>query len=492
MLRVTTFADVRARTRPKGFRARCRGAVATVAVVLAAAGCQPIATGQPVAAGSGGLAPAAAYADRPLAPYAPSLSLVGDPDATLAGLSADARGWSDRLWIAIAASRDAMEERAVRGDAYDIGRWLYQYQAALLLGLRATGDLRFLDEVDVVTEALRRELSDSWCGGVASRVDVNIRYGTVVEPDGHRNFRLLTGGGRDRCRDTGDLNEALVHGHLAMVMYAYHANRGLESPAGVDYGERADFWLRYLRDDFEAKWRGRSDVAWPSMDFIDLKFCHTYTQMILFHHFVGQRLREDGSSEAGPYLREVARLTDGMFDVPYVAGRHPGGFQEVDTPEGRALVYSFGAPGFEDAESRTSFEACGVTYARYLATSALVLRLEGVDRWTDDVLSGLANGLAHFAFDTEPVRSARFPVAAGVTGSARVAGIPATRVVGRMPADQLVISPFAAYGAWNATGKVERVLLEAYELVEPDVERPEQVFVPAGMLLASVFGAPER
>lgn len=484
MLRVTTFADARERTRSTRFRTPYRVATASIAVVLAMVGCQPVATG------TGRLAPAAAYAEQPLAAYAPWLPLVGDPDATSTALSAEARAWSDRLWVAIAASRDAMEDRARRGDAYDIGRWLYQYQAALLLGLRATGDLRFLDEVDVVAEALRRELSDSWCGRVAPRVEVNIRYGTVVEPDGYRNFRLTNGSGRDWCRDTGDLNESLIHGHLAMVMYAYHANRSLESPAGIDYGERADFWLSYLRDDFEAKWRGRSGVAWPSMDFIDLKFCHTYTQMILYHHFVGQRLRDDGSPDAGPYLRQVARLTDGMFDVPYVPRRHPGGFQEVDTPEGPALVYSFGAPGFEDAESRMSFEACGVTYARYLATTALVLRLEGVDRWTDAVLSGLANGLAHFAFDTEPVRSDARPVAAGVTGSTRVAGIPPARSVGRMTTAQLLITPFAAYGAWNASGKVERVVLEAYALVEADVDRPEQVYVPAGMLLASVVGTP--
>ena len=486
MTRVTDLAAARARLlrRPSWWR-RLGVVAASLVVASMLFGCQP------AVSGAGALLPAAAYAQRPVGPYTPWRSLVGDPEAPRSTSSSEARAWADRLWVAVAASRDEMRSRAERGDAYDIGRWLYQYDAALLLGLRSTGDLRFLDEVDVVAEALRNELSDAWCGRVARRVDVNVRYGTVVEPDGHRNFRLTTGTGRDWCRDTGDLNEALIHGHLAMVMYAYHANRHLESPAGIDYGERADFWLEYLRNDFEAKWRARSRTAWPSMDFIDLKFCHTYTQMILYHHFVGQRLREDGSPDADPYLRQVARLTDGMFDVPFVAGRHPGGFQEVDTSEGVALVYSFGAPGFEDAESRTSFEACGVTYARYLATTALVLRLEGVERWTDATLSGIANGLAAFAFDTDPIGRAARPVAAGVTGTARVAGIPAARGVGRLTTAQLALSPFAAYGAWNASGKVERVVLEAYGIVEADVDRPTQVFVPAGMLLASVVRGSE-
>jgi hypothetical protein len=380
-----------------------------------------------------------------------------------------------------------MVRRALGGDAYDYGRWLFQYNSALLVGLRSTGDLRFLDEVDAVAQLMRAELSDSWCDGVARSVDVNIRYGTVTSPDGFENFRLRSGGGRDHCRDTGDLNEALVHGHLAMVMYAYHVNRYAASPSGIDYGERADFWLAYLRDDFEAKWRLRSGAAWPDMDFIDLKFCHTYTQMILYYQFLGMRLQDDGSSDAAPYLRQAMRLTDAMFDVPYVPGVRPGGFIDVDTPEGPAVVYSFGAPGNVEVES-VSLEACAVTYARYLATSVLALHMEGVDRWDDAIVTRLANGIAHFVFDTEPLAGDR-PLAAGVTSTSTIAGLPPTTTRDRNTLDHLAVTPFAAYSVWNESGKIERIALETFAAIESDVDKPQQVFIPAGMLFAATVAA---
>lgn len=427
-------------------------------------------------------------AQRSLPEPAPWLPLRGRTDFEPSDLTPRQRLWYERLRAAIGASRPKMVDRAEGDDVYDFGRWLFQYNSALLVGLRTTGDLRFLDEIDVVGETLRKRLSDGWCGGVARRVHVNAAYGTVREPDGYRNFRLRAESGRDYCRDTGDLNEALTHGHLAMVMYAYHANRDLPSPGGVDYEERADFWLDYLRNDFEAKWRERSGTPWPAMDFIDLKFCHTYVQMMLYYHFVGQRLMDDGSGEAEPYLREVMRLTDGMFDLPYVPGRYAGGFIDVDTPEGPAVVYSFGAPGDEEVRP-VHLEACPITYARYMATSVLALRMEAVARWDDAITARMATGLAHFVVETEDVQEEPEPFAAGVSGSQRVAGLPPTTYGGRFTVDDFILTPFAAFTAWDDSDQLERAILDAYESAESDVDAPRHVYVPAGMLFAETVGA---
>ena len=459
----------------------------TLLAVVGLSACSPAALGVNRGEAIRDLAPFASYEEIEISAPVPLRSLAGRSDFDVADLDPEVRLWHERLRSAVDASREAMVFRARRDDTYDMGRWLFQYHAALLLGLRVTGDLRYLDEVDVVAEAMREQLEDGWCGDVARSVDVNVRYGTVREPDGFRNFRLRAEPGRDYCRDTGDLNEALVHGHLAMVMYAYHANRHLQSPSDVDYGERADFWLAYLRDDFEAKWRRRSGTQWPDMDFMSLKFCHTYSQMLLYYHFVGLRLLEDGSADAAPYLRQAARLTDGLYDVPYVPGRRPGGFIDVETPLGSAVVYSFGAPGDDDVTD-VHLEACPVTYARYMLTSAMVLHLENVPGWSDDLFRRIATGLAYYVVDTEPLDARRLPFAAGVSGDRRVAGMPATTYRSRTSIGDYSRAPFAAYAAWDASGTLDRVSLEVYESSERNPNRPEQVFIPAGRLLAAFIG----
>jgi hypothetical protein len=319
---------------------------------------------------------------------------------------------------------------------------------------------------------------------------VNVRYGTVANPDGYLNYRRRTSDSDSvhYCRDVSDLEEALVHGHLAMVMYAFHANRHLASPSGVDYGERADFWLEYLREHFEAKWRARSGTSWPTMDFIDLKFCHTYLQMTLYFYFVGTRLAEEGSPDASPYLRQALRLTDGMFLVPYVPGEQPGGFVPVGTPLGDAVVYSFGAPGGTDV-SATHLEGCPATYARYMLTSVLALRLESFGRWDDDIMTKLANGIAHFVLDTDQVSDSAEPFAAGVAGDLGAAGIAPTVYRSRGSTSFFSMTPFAAYAAWEDSGRIEEVTLQVYEAVESDPDRPERVFIPAAMLVVATVEA---
>ncbi|MBA3890763.1 MAG: hypothetical protein H0X64_09535, partial [Gemmatimonadaceae bacterium] len=384
-----------------------------------------------------------------------------------------------------------MQQRAARDDSYDFGRWLFQYNSALLLGMRISGDLRLLDEVDLVAQTMRAQLRDGWCGGRSGGVEVNVRYGTVSVPDGYLNFRWRGEHSLHHCRDTADLDEGLIHGHLALVMYAYHANRHLESPSGIDYGERAEFWLDYLRNHFEAKWRGRSSTRWPAMDFIDAKFCHTYLQMTLFHYFVGKRLQDDGSEDAGPYLRQALRLSDGMFDVPYIPGEQPGGFVDVQTPLGEAVVYSFGAPGDVDV-TPTHLEGCAMTYARYMLASVLNLRLESFSRWDDDIMTKIARGLAHFMLDTDDVTERSEPFAAGVAGDEGAAGIAGTEYRTRSSAADFNLAPFAAFAAWDSSGRIADLTLQVLEEEEPDQDRPEQVFIAASMLFVATVSTDRR
>lgn len=429
------------------------------------------------------LPPVEQYAARSPDVGEPVLSVVGNNQFEAARLSNDERLWYERLRHAIDASLPDMLDRAARDNSYDIGRWLFQFNHAALIGLRSTGDLTFLDDIDEVAQVIRSQLRDGWCGNVPRSVMVNERYGQVREPDGFLNFRWhVDRDHRDYCRDTGDLDEALAHGHMAMVMHAYDQNRHLESPAGIDYGERADFWMMYLREHFEEKWRVRSATTWPAMDFIDLKYCHTYTQMLLYYYFVGATLLEDGNSDGAAYLRHALRLTDGMFDVPYIPNEHPGGFIETDTPLGSAVVYSVGAPGSLDVGS-IHLQACPTTYARYSMTSVLTLHLEGFYRWDASIMAKLAAGIAYFMIDTDDLASRELPFAAGVTGERQVSGLVPTEYRNRTSIDDFGWSPFAAFARWDESGTIHRTAKEVYAATESNPDEPQDPLIPASMLL---------
>jgi hypothetical protein len=424
--------------------------------------------------------------EDPLYRFDRRLSMRGDPDFDVAQLNDEQDLWHERLWEATRSSAQVLDaaELAESDDAYKYGRDLYTHNSSLLLGLRATGDLRFLDEVDRSMQVVRGELYDGWCGGVSNSLDKGW-YNTMYGKDGYLNFRRRHGSGDIWCRDVADLEETMVHGHLAMIMYAYHVNRDLASPAGIDYGERADFWLDYLVNHFEAKWRERSGRSYPRMDFIDLKFCHTYNTFLLYYYYLGMRLQDDGNPRAAAYLEQAQDLTDQMFETPYLPGKSASGFIETNTKMGPAVVYTFGSPGSQVSSDSVSLEACPTTYVRYMMPSLVQLRLEGFYRWDDVIMDKIATGLAHFVFDTDPISDRDKPFAAGVTGSKTVAGIPRTEYRPRFDETSYALSSLANVLPWNDNGKIREVSLRIYERTEDSASEPNRVHLPASFLLAA-------
>ena len=418
------------------------------------------------------------------APRDRDLSMRGNASFEPDQLTSAERLWYDRTWHAVNTISSDIVSQSDNDNAYDYGRTIYQHNHALLLALRATGDLRFLDAVDATAQTMRAQLSDDWCDGVDDTVEVNASYGTVTSPDGFLNFRLRRGSNIHHCRDTGDLNETLTHGHLALVMYAYHVNRHNPSPNGIDYGERADFWLDYLRNHFEAKWRQRSNTAWPDMDFIDLKFCHTYNVMNLYYYFVGKRLASNGHPDAGAYLAYSDTLSDAYFTQPYVPGKRAGGFMPTNSPYGDAVVYSFGAPR-NGALKPTSvhLEACPSTYARYAMSAITTLTLEGNTYWDDAIMMRLANGMNGFVLDTSSITSSGDTLAAGVTGSDTVEGIPPTTYRDRLTVGHYTNTTIPGLAIWDASGRIEEHSLQAYSAVESNPDRPTRIQLPVSMLL---------
>lgn len=409
------------------------------------------------------------------------LSLRGDVDFDVSTLSPGVRRWYERLWAAATnPNADPNPIQLARNDdEYAYARNLAQFNRSMLYGLRVTGDLAFLDEVDRNAQIMRAKLRDGWCSGYD---DSKFSF---PAKDGYLNWRRNYNKGTHYCRDVAALEETLQHAHIAQIMYAYHVNRDLESPAGVDYGERADFWLDYLQNHFEAKWRERNKVGKDDMDFIQTTFCHTHSIFTLYYYYVGKRLESDGDARATRYLDHARKMIDDSFELPYIDGKQAGGFKETSTPYGPALVYRFGLPYSYNSDIR---EACPTVYARYLVEGMLELHLEGFDRWASDVnMEKLANGFNHFVFLADNVKGSSTPFAAGVTGRSKVAGIPPTTIRPPLPVGQFIRSSLPVLSAWDDSGRIEDISMQVYGMQEPDPNNPRRFYFPGAMLIAEAL-----
>src|SRR2546426_10680 len=104
------------------------------------------------------------------------LTLRIDPNFSRARLTATEQLWYDRLWTLANAAAAVADTRAGSDDLYTYGRSVGDYNAYLLMGLRATGDRAFLDRVAVVTDIMRTKLKDAWDDGTTDGF-VNWRWG---------------------------------------------------------------------------------------------------------------------------------------------------------------------------------------------------------------------------------------------------------------------------------------------------------------------------
>ena len=95
------------------------------------------------------------------------------------------------------------------------------------------------------------------------------------------------GGRRYYGKDTIALDDMMAHGMVAAVTYAYYLNRLKRSPSGVDYNERFTFWIRYLRDDFERKWRVRSGRQ-QSFPFVHHTLTHPNVGILRYYEYMSR------------------------------------------------------------------------------------------------------------------------------------------------------------------------------------------------------------
>lgn len=172
------------------------------------------------------------------------------PAFSRANLPASEQQWYDRLWAHSAGCASTVTTRSLYDDLYTYGRSIGDYNAFMLMGLRATGDRAFLDRVKTVTDSMRTKLRDA---------DDECVGGTT---DGFLNWRWRAVNMGYSCTNTGgfygsdwhQLDEAMTHGNMALVAYAFVVNADLDTA----YAARAAFWTDYLLHHWEAKWISRA------------------------------------------------------------------------------------------------------------------------------------------------------------------------------------------------------------------------------------------
>ena len=392
-------------------------------------------------------------------------ALRGDPDFHPDQLSDEARLWYDRLWAAIEhPNQDPDADRhASGGNIFHYGRDLNQYMTALLMAFRATGDLRFLDEIDRLAEMMRGRLVTEWTDHSGST-----RYS---EHPGYRRWLYLRGEGSVHYgKDVHVMNVMLTHSLVATFTYAFHVNRDLSSPSQISYGERADFWLGYLQNDFEPLWRLRNNRQ-EGFPFIWRDITHPYNQFMRYNHYMW-RMTDDIA-----YKNEVDRLLGWVM------------FEMVDCPAGSLPAHIWPSRFAEDENSPHDVMQ-HTTYVHHEISTHAELLLEGFYPELDaDFMQRSANMLSQYADDGDPddtgVRFART-----LGGEQYRCGLATSDHRKRRAESNWARSLNGITALWDETGNVDRINAEVFENTESNHDNPRRIKIPVINLMQSISNQP--
>ncbi len=386
-------------------------------------------------------------------------ALRGNPGFSTSQLTAEQLKWYEAIWKVI-NNPDQHPNAASMARSDDIYKYrgdLQGYVLSLLTAFRLTGDLKLLDEVSEIAEAMRGKLADGWRG---------TKDGTDGTRDGFLNWvnRYDTNTkfhGKDMQRDY----ELKAHAMVAIMAWALQNNRDLRSPAGYNYGSQADFWKDYLVNHFEAKWRERNGKP-SGFPFSVQGGFHTNHSFMRYHYYMGKLT---GNSA---YTREAERMTGSFWGSR---------FRTTDSKYGTALVWS---------NNNSDSWLHPQTYARYVVEEAVDLHFEGFGKYADDAtLERMANAVSAFMIDNNSFSS----FARDIGGGASRAGIPASPTTwDRMSQARFAESPWSFLAAWdtNSGSRTESAALNVYGTVEMVKygRLPKRIYIPTAMFLEEMLG----
>jgi hypothetical protein len=424
-------------------------------------------------------------------------SLLGNPSFNANNLTSTQKMWYDRFWAAVnrektGSSPDYDATTAAHSDnTYTYARDLHEYIDGLLFAFRAVRDLKILDEVDRLTQIMRSKLYDGWIGTYAGYTD------------GYQNWRYRRDQNNRYGTDADEANEVSTYALIAMVAYAFHLNRGVGSPGGVNYNERANFWTDHLLNHFEPKWRacvtlpnGDSRNCEPTaLDFLwrltGNSGGHTRMAVIKYYLFRGlltnNSAYKDVANTGGDGLQHW--LNTSRTWTSSNSGGRAGGYQNVSTPLGTGVLWSRARPLTTSSAGRNFHPA---TYFRRHIAHISEMHLEGL--WPQDIMQKVGTTMAHFFMDTYPV-SGSTPFASSIGGDAVYDSGGLYYAVDtsfdRTTTHRFLISSYAQVYPFMTDGTARSrfgdVMMQTYQLrYGGDPNNPRNHTIPAVMLLDTV------
>lgn len=378
----------------------------------------------------------------PTPPVRGKLDLIGNPAFNISSLPTETQVWYRRFIAALNNSNQYpnIQSAARSGDLYQLGRYVATDVTTTLTVFRLTGDLQLLDRVDEIMQIARGQLRDT-------------------NGDGYLNWRWLHN--RNDSAWYGDdrhvMDEIMTHGMVAEVAWAFHQNRDLTSPSGVDYKERAAFWADYL-DQWEAKWRERNRRP-TGYNFIHKNLTHPYLNLVRFHWYKYRLTNDEG------YLNEATRLANEV---------NSGQLREISTSGGPGLVFPHGVVKYEpNLDYLAPFN-----YAEYSTQVLMDLAFEPFAPFSrESTLVPLANTIAHKVIDNG---STDFAPSIGGSRAIGGYGLPSSS---RGTREQWAIYPMAEYAAYDKSGRIATVNQQVYNALERSPERPTRIAIPAAMII---------
>ena len=363
-----------------------------------------------------------------------ALTLQGDPTFDPRNLSLQQRAWHNQLSHLIANPADGFDPYtfASRDCLYYYGRTLQTYVQGILIAFRVTGDLALLDHVDEIAERMRAQLSDGW----RDTLD-----GTDGTSDGYLNWvHRYRDSNTYQGKDLHVVNEMKTHALIATIAYALHLNRDHPSPSDRDYGAHADFWIDYLLNHFEAKWRERLDVP-SGFPIMTRPQAHTFHNWTKWHYYMGLLTGNTNYTAEAERMAEIA-----MHEL-----------RTVSTPLGDAYVWS---RSFASVGGSDDFLIPSV-YARYVFGNVVEFHLEGFGFWADaSHLERFSRTFTQLMMDEpDPFRDG---FASDVGGGRTRAGLPSDPNWNRVTARHYVGSSFALIAPWDPTATLVPLTTEMH------------------------------
>lgn len=391
----------------------------------------------------------------------------GNPGFSSTGITGTAKTWYDRIRTGITVNKtylyaDVLELAA--GDAtwgpdlYDLGRGIGDATKNALDSLRLTGDLRFLDWVDEIWQLARAKLADYDSDGY-------LGWTWQHDPDNATFYR----------KENHEQDAIMTHGIVAMIAYAYAQNRDLTSPAGIDYGERADFWKNYLLTQFIPKWTNINGGAGsaPKTSFINFWLTHPWNRNALMHYYLW---RLTGNTT----YKSVA---DDHIAANFISGENKN-FSTVTTDGGDTYVWRMGvlynADGSATGNSENYLHES--YYAQYFAHDLLDLYLSNHSEITTTRMKAVANAFAVYVEDNGIV-----DIASTIGGDATRGGIPWAGD-SRKTQGQMAYFQFHVLGSWDVSDTIITNAAALHNAVHADPDDVTQLNMSYGLFINATLG----